>query len=52
MGRLTLCAVGLVGILHGPLWSQNTLPDPAVTPGAINPDATQDTIGDTICVRG
>ncbi len=28
------------------------LPDPACTPGAINPDVTQDTIGQTICVRG
>ncbi|MGW4399382.1 hypothetical protein ACWEHA_29190 [Amycolatopsis nivea] len=28
------------------------LPDPACTPGATNPDVTQDTIGDTICVPG
>ena len=28
------------------------LPDPACTPGALNPDVTQDTIGSTICVSG
>ncbi|MBB1154631.1 hypothetical protein [Amycolatopsis dendrobii] len=28
------------------------LPDPACTPGATNPDVTQDTIDDTICVPG
>jgi hypothetical protein len=28
------------------------LPDPARTPGAINPAVTQETIGSTICVRG
>ena len=52
MIRMTLCAVGLAVILHGPAWSQNTLPDFATTPGAINPDVTQANIGDTICVRG
>jgi len=26
--------------------------DPALTPGALNPDVTQATIGSTICVRG
>ncbi|SFW86162.1 hypothetical protein [Amycolatopsis australiensis] len=28
------------------------LPDPACTPGALNPDVTQATIGSTICVSG
>ncbi len=28
------------------------LPDPALTPGAINPDVTQATIGSTVCVKG
>ncbi|WP_020658676.1 hypothetical protein [Amycolatopsis benzoatilytica] len=28
------------------------LPDPACTPGATNPDVTQDTIGSTICTPG
>ncbi len=29
-----------------------TLPDPNCTPGALNPDVTQDTIATTICKRG
>ena len=29
-----------------------TLPDPAMTPGAVNPTVTQDNIGSNICVRG
>ena len=29
-----------------------SLPDPAMTPGAVNPAVTQKTIGETICVRG
>ena len=32
--------------------AQSARPDPAVTPGAINPDVTQATIASTICVRG
>lgn len=28
------------------------LPDPALTPGAINPDVTQANISSTVCVRG
>jgi len=28
------------------------LPDPALTPGAINSDVTQDNIHNTVCVRG
>ncbi|MFF7636858.1 hypothetical protein ACFZB9_27450 [Kitasatospora sp. NPDC008050] len=28
------------------------LPDPSCTPGAVNPDVTQDTIDSTICVSG
>ncbi len=28
------------------------LPDPKLTPGAINPEVTQENINDTICVRG
>ncbi len=28
------------------------LPDPACTPGALNPDVTQSSIGSTICVSG
>ena len=32
--------------------AQSSLPDPALTPGAINPAVTQDDIQSTICVRG
>jgi hypothetical protein len=32
--------------------AQNALPDPTRTPGALNPEVTQATIGTTICVRG
>jgi hypothetical protein len=32
--------------------AQSSLPDPALTPGAINPAVTQDDIESTICVRG
>jgi hypothetical protein len=28
------------------------LPDPVLTPGAINPEVTQENIGSTICVKG
>jgi hypothetical protein len=32
--------------------AQSPLPNPELTPGAINPDVTQQTIETTICVRG
>ncbi len=32
--------------------AQSALPDPAKTPGALNPEVTQATIGSTICVSG
>ena len=32
--------------------SYSPLPDPSCTPGALNPDVTQDTIDSTICVSG
>jgi hypothetical protein len=32
--------------------AQNSLPDASTTPGAINPAVTQETIAETICVRG
>jgi hypothetical protein len=32
--------------------AQSPLPDPKLTPGAVNPDVTQQTIETTICVRG
>jgi hypothetical protein len=33
-------------------WAQMDLPDPRLTPGALNPGVTQENIGDTICVAG
>ena len=41
-----------VAMCAGNVHAQSALPDPAVTPGAINPDVTQATIVSTICVRG
>jgi hypothetical protein len=32
--------------------AQTPLPDPKLTPGAVNPDVSQQTIETTICVRG
>ena len=32
--------------------SAGELPDPRLTPGAINPDVTQSNIRDTICIKG
>ena len=54
--RVSFGAVWLaVEILPGEAsvaWAQGALPDPARTPGAINPAIKQDNIGETICVRG
>jgi hypothetical protein len=35
-----------------PTLAQSSLPDPASTPGVINPDVTEANIEQTICVRG
>ncbi|MBV8095004.1 MAG: hypothetical protein JO110_17605 [Acetobacteraceae bacterium] len=32
--------------------AQSSLPDPARTPGALNPSVTQETVAATICMRG
>lgn len=42
----------VLGALATRAMGQGTLPNPAMTPGAINPAVTQETIGSTICVRG
>jgi hypothetical protein len=47
---LRLAAV--LALLATPALGQSALPDPARTPGAINPAVTQETIGSTICVSG
>ena len=45
------CALILVLLIASPAYGAN-LPDPSVTPGAINPAVTQENIQQTICVRG
>ncbi|MFF4249840.1 hypothetical protein ACFY1L_01355 [Streptomyces sp. NPDC001663] len=55
---LTLAVAGLIigtgSTAHAASCSQEylPLPDPSCTPGAYNPDVTQDTIDSTICVSG
>ncbi len=39
-------------LASSPALAQSALPDPARTPGALNPEVTQATIGSTICVPG
>jgi hypothetical protein len=45
-------AVAVLLALTTPALAQTALPDPARTPGAINPEVTQATLGSTICRRG
>jgi hypothetical protein len=49
----TTAAVAMLAIVAAtPAAGQGALPDPTRTPGALNPEVRQDTIGSTICVRG
>lgn len=41
-----------LALAAGPALAQPALPNPSLTPGAINPAVTQATIGDTICIPG
>ncbi|MGW2746627.1 hypothetical protein [Streptomyces sp. NPDC001450] len=57
LSTLALAAAGLTlttGSAHAASCSQAylPLPDAVCTPGALNPDVTQDTIDSTICVSG
>ncbi|MFE1880425.1 hypothetical protein [Streptomyces diastatochromogenes] len=57
LSTLALAAAGLTvttGSAHAASCSQSylPLPDPVCTPGALNPDVTQDTLDSTICVSG
>lgn len=57
LSSFALAAAGLTvttGSAHAASCSQEylPLPDSACTPGALNPDVTQDTIDSTICVSG
>lgn len=47
---LNLALLGLV-LVSNTIWAGD-LPDPTLTPGAINPDVTQENIHETICVKG
>lgn len=50
MQSLSIAAV--LAALASPAMGQGALPDPARTPGALNPAVIQQTIRSTICVRG
>jgi hypothetical protein len=41
----------LLAVLSFPAWTSD-LPDPVITPGAINPGITQENIRQTVCVKG
>ena len=47
-----LAAVFVAAATAVPASAQSSRPDPAATPGALNPAVTQATIEETICVRG
>jgi hypothetical protein len=46
--RAAMFAVAL--LMATPALAQSALPNPASTPGALNPEVSQATIGSTICV--
>jgi hypothetical protein len=50
--RVLRLSAFLSGVLMSQGHAQDALPNPATTPGAINPAVTQQTIKDTICVQG
>jgi hypothetical protein len=47
-----LIAACVIAIAPQAALAQSSLPDPALTPGAINPAVTQSDIQSTLCVRG
>ncbi len=50
----TIMACALFGsvFVSSAAWAQASVPNPDLTPGAINPQVTQENIQQTICVRG
>ena len=44
--------IAILALIPSLALAQSSLPNPMLTPGAINPEVTQETIGNTICVRG
>src|SRR5665647_496184 len=49
--RFPLLPATLALVLSFPAWASD-LPDPSLTPGAINPEVTQQNIHSTVCVKG
>jgi hypothetical protein len=49
--RFLLLPATLALVLSFPTWASD-LPDPSLTPGAINPEVTQANIQQTVCVKG
>jgi hypothetical protein len=47
----SLLAALLIALIISPAWASD-LPDPVLTPGAINPNITQENIHQTVCVKG
>ena len=52
LARVLLLSASLLGVLAAQGHAESALPDPAMTPGAINPAVTQQNIADTICIQG
>ena len=50
-GLVSACLF-MANVVASPSWAQPSRPDPAVTPGAVNPAVTQVNLQETICVRG
>jgi len=49
--RFLLLPATLALVLSFPSWASD-MPDPSLTPGAINPEVTQANIQQTVCVKG
>jgi hypothetical protein len=49
---VALAVLALALFVHGQHRAPAVVPDPVRTPGMLNPDVTQATIGSTVCVRG
>jgi hypothetical protein len=49
--RFLLLPASLALVLSCPSWASD-MPDPSLTPGAINPEVTQANIQQTVCVKG
>jgi len=50
--RLTMLLLAVLTSVAAGTASANDLPDPRITPGATNPDVTQENIQATVCVKG